>query len=333
MLFKFSSSSYQYNGRVNGEIWTSSDERGIARRRSRPAPRSQKLRFVPLFTLEEGKDEWSNLDDETREEWDDFAAVTFGWPIQGSPRYMDGRTFFANYYTVLRLIDPAASVPGLPAQGPVWQIRPKFFEIAEWISETYTLKAETGFDANTVLLFSGLPPTAAGFKPDFALEQFIGHEEFYSGLTPDETYDGVHSMMENAFGSISSSLKIWGRVWEVQDGYIRTIKDPCGPDPGGAPPVTENSFEYEIYNDYHENVAGGSVVFNFDSSTEIGSITLDNLGMYDTMTGTVNLVSGYSLDDVNEWNAGGMWDDTMPFGYGSSSPPALDPFALTLSAF
>jgi len=283
--------------------------------------------------LADGRSEWANLGTSTQADWEDFAENNFGWPIVGSPRYMDGETFFANYLTVVRLINPAAAIPSVPFNAPTWQTKPKFFEFAEWISSTYTLKAETSFDMNTVLLFSGLPPTSVGFKPDFAKEEIIGNDEFWDGLYPNDTYSGVHAMMETAFGSIDSSMKIWGRIWEVQDGFIRTLKDPCTPDPGAAPPPAENTFDYEVTNDYWEDIIYGDFVFRDENVDTIGSIDVSGLGAFDSQTGTVTLNEGYDLDDIFDWTSDGLWNDYTPWTFGPETEFDLDPFEYSLSAF
>ena len=333
MLFKFSTTSYQYNGRVQNEVWTTSGVRGIGRTRIRPNPYPRQLRWLPPFTLAQGIEEWANLDEATQSDWEDFAAATFGWPLVGSPRYMDGETFFSNYLTVLRLIDPYAMVPDVPYSGPSWQTKPKFFEFAEWVSGEYTLKAETEFDANTVLMFSGLPPTKIGFDPDFALEVIVGNETFYSGLTADEEWTGLDSMMEAAFGPIDATQKIWGRVWEVQDGYIRTLRDPCTPDPGAAPPAVDTSFEFIIYNNYFEDVDYGSFVFFAEGYVQIGEIEVSGLAASDQMTGTCELAEGYDVDDLDIWETSGFWVDFMPWIDGPYDADEIDPFEWTLDFF
>ena len=313
MILKFTNSSYKYNGRVQGEIWTSSNTRGIARNRVRPNPKSHGLVYEALFTLTAARNEWEGLSESTQSDWETFAASTFGWPLEGSPRYMNGEDFFANYLTVLRTINPAASVPAVPSAGPIWQDRPKFFEIAQWVGGVYTLKAETAFDENTVLLFSGLPPTATIFKPDFSKEIFIGSHEFTDGLDPDEEWDGINTMMTDAFGTITSDLKVWGRVWEVIDGYIRTIKDPCGPDPGSAPPVTATSFEYEIVNGYAEDIDFGDFAFFDFDGEQIATIDVSGLAGNGTQSGTADLDEGYDVDDLNYWYSQGFWVDMTPW--------------------
>ena len=333
MLFKFSSSSYQYDGRVQNEVWTTSGVRGIGRTRMRPNPFPSRLRWLPPFTLAEGKSEWADLDEATQSDWEDFAAATFGWPLQGSPRYMDGETFFANYYTVLRLIDPAAAVPDVPLSGPSWQTKPKFFEFAEWTSGEYTLKAETDFDSGTVLIFSGLPPTTVGFKPDFAGEVIVGNHTFSYGLTANEEWTGLDAMMEAEFGPIDATQKIWGRVWEVQDGYIRTLVDPCTPDPGGEPPAAATSFEFIIYNNYFEDVDIGEFWFTDTENDIIATIDVSGLAGSSSMSGTCELDEGYDVDDLDIWETQGFWMDVMPWVDGPYDVDDIDPFEFTLDLF
>lgn len=325
---KFSSTSYAYGGRVNDEIWISSGLRGIARRRIRPVTRETKFQFRALFSLEPARAEWANLGTSTQAEWNDLAEVTFGWPLQGSPRYMSGEDFFANYYTVLLTLDEYAPLPDVPSGGPAWQSKPQFYEFAEWVSDVYTLKAKTDFDFDTVLLFSGLPPTTVEFKPEFQREVFIGSD--YVSLSANDEYDGVHYMMEDTFGTITSDQKIWGRVWEVQDGYIRTLKDPCTPDPSDTPPpASETSFEIDIYND-HDADTDVMIIYAVDASYNyIGTLPVSSIGSYTTETVEMELDEGYNIEDVDNLQWDVTWMD-LSMQFGSVSYDQEDPFPLTI---
>jgi len=328
MIMKFSNSSYEYAGRVNDEIWNSSGLRGIARRRIRPATRATKLEFRALFSLRPALAEWDNLGSSTQTEWNELAESTFGWPLQGSPRFMDGETFFANYYTVLLTLDPYASVPDAPDAGPTWQTRPKFWEFATWESGVYTLKAETSFDPDTVLLFSGLPPSRTGYKPDFAREVFIGNEQLYSGLYPDDEYDGVHYMMEDTFGPITDAQKIWGRVWEIQDGYIRTLKDPCTPDPGDTP-AAEDTLDLVFYNDYDDYAYIVEVTLTADDYTSIGFGYFDTFEPFDTLELTIDLDPPYTREDIADLEIVAYWFDGSEM-YITEPYDDSDPFEFTI---
>jgi hypothetical protein len=228
---------------------------------------------------------------------------------------MDGETFFANYYTVLLTLDEWASVPDVPDAGPTWQTKPKFFEFATWESDVYTLKAETEFEVDTQLLCSGLPPSKTGFKPDFAREVFIGSEELYGGLLPDDQWDSVHYMMENHFGTITPAQKIWGRVWEIQDGYIRTLKDPCTPDPTETPPST-NEIEFEVYNDWDAVLTYNTFDAYDGDFNFLGGITFGSADPYGTMTDTLTLDEGYDINDVDHFDYWAEWDDGESYGDG-----------------
>jgi len=327
MIMKFSNSSYEYAGRVNDEIWNSSGLRGIARRRIRPATRATKLEFRALFSLRPALAEWDNLGSSTQTEWNELAVSTFGWPLQGSPRFMDGETYFANYYTVLLTLDPYASVPDAPDAGPTWQTRPKFWEFATWESGVYTLKAETAFDPDTVLLFSGLPPSRTGYKPDFAREVFIGNEQLYSGLYPDEEYTSVDFMMSDAFGYIDSTQKIWGRVWEIQDGYIRTLKDPCTPDPTDEP--AESTLGLEIYNDYNSQVYSGTVEVWDEFDEYLGSVDFEAFDAFTTETATIDILEGYTRADIFTVVLTFYWYDGESLYYGTQYDES-DPFQYSI---
>lgn len=326
MIMKFSSSSFKYAGRVNDEIWTSSGLRGIARRRIRPTTRETKFDYRALFSLEPAKAAWRTLGSATQTEWSNLADSTFGWPLQGSPRYMDGETFFANFYTVLLTLDEFAPLPDVPSGGPAWQTKPKFWEFATWESNVYTLKAETEFEEDTILLFSGLPPSLTGFKPEFQREQFIGNEELSSGLSVNEEFDSVHDMMENTFGTITSAQKIWGRIWEVQDGYIRTLKDPCTPDPGDAPPAVD-SIQVITFNDWNDVALNVLIeIWNSDYE-EIGIHEFYDMPAFATDTTTIQLYEGMTTADIwlfiftADWDDGEIlyeeieWDETTPYNY------------------
>ena len=330
MLITLNNGAPDYNGRVQESIWTGTAGRIIARARIRPTTVKQRQRFVAPWTLAAAEVAFEGLAEETQDEWNTWAESNQAWPLQGSPRYVDGQTYFANFYTVEILKDSEAPIPDVPSSLVDWQDRPKFFEIATWESGTYTLKAETEFESGTNLLFSGLPPTKIGFKPEWNLEQIIGNHTFWDGLQPDDTTDVVHSMMAAAFGPIDSSLKIWGRCWETYYGFCRVIKDPCGPDPGAAPPPAATSFDFEIYNDHGEEVEFGDFYFEVDSSTQIGHIDVTGLGAFETLSGTVNLTEGYDIDDINWWWSEGQWLDFSFWDTGLVTEFTLDPFQYTI---
>ena len=331
MLISLNPNTPSYNGRVAAQIWTATGGRTIGRTRIRPATRIQRQRWIPPWTFTAARIAWGNLLTATQEDWVDFANDNWCYPIQGSPRQVTGQIYFENYFTVERIKNPAAPVPDVPLALVVWQDRPKFFEIAEWVANTYTLKAQTDFAVGTELLFSGLPPTQVGFKPQFSMEELIGTHTFELGLSENETSTVAHSMMASSFGPIDSSLKIWGRIWETSDGFCRILKDPCGPDPGAAPPAPATSFDFEVYNAYFEDAtlvsldaydaADVLIGFNYDTTPGAGL----------TEEGTIDLDSGFDVDDVSwiQWSAdfadGG-------FGFGEDLTPTLNPFEFTVDS-
>ena len=306
MILKFTNTSYRYNGRVQDEIWTSSGLRGIARTRIRPAKPQARFEYKALFSLAAARAAWVLLNSNTQSDWNDLAESTFGWPLQGSPRYMDGETYFANYYTVLLAVDPAASVPDVPLSGPTWQDRPKFFEFASWQSGIYTLKAETEFDPDTRLLFSGLPPSKVGFKPDFAREVFIGTELLEFGLSENDQYGSVDAFMESTFGPIDITQKIWGRIWEVQDGYIRTIRDPCTVNPTDAP--VAGQLDITIFNSEEADMVIMMVDIWDLHGSPIGTADFGELPALTELTLTDCLDEGYTTDDVVNLFIWGEWE-------------------------
>ena len=243
---------------------------------------------------------------------------------------VDGETYFANYYTVELLQDDSAPIPSVPVSLVTWQTRPKFFEIAEWISDVYTLKAETDFDAGTTLLLSGLPPTLVGFKPAFQLEQIIGTHTFTTGLTANDTWNGANSMMAAEFGSIDSSMKIWGRVWEVSDGFCRVIKDPCGPDPNGEPPAVATSFDWEIYNDSDQDFDIGNVTFYDDTFGQCASFDFGPINAYQTETGNQEMDEGFDVTDLSIYEGNGYFMDMTPWGPVFDSVEGYEPFEISL---
>ena len=327
MIMKFSSTSYKYAGRVNDEIWTSSGLRGIARARIRPTTRETKYNYRALFSLEPAKAAWRTLGSATQTEWSNLADSTFGWPLQGSPRYMDGETFFANYYTVLLTLDEYAPLPDVPSGGPAWQTKPKFWEFAEWEDGYYTLQAETEFEPNTVLLFSGLPPTMTEFKPQFQREQFIGNEELTEGLSANEKFYSVDWYMRENYGPISSTQKIWGRIWEVQDGYIRTLKDPCTPDPVSNGPATE--FSLGLYNNYDQQMYYSYIVFQ-SGGEDAGYFEWSDTPAFSTETGTMYLDEGYDTSMIDFILVQPNWYDYAWGYFELSGPFSFEPFEFTL---
>ena len=324
MILSFNDTAPQYGGRVDGTVILRYGTRGVARTRSRPANSRQRQAWHPPWLFKPATVAWFELDALARASWVDAADNLSAWPIQGSPRYTTAQLFFENYYTVLLLVDEFASVPDPPTEEPSWQERPKFWEFAEWVSDIYTLKAETEFAIDTHLLFSGLPPSRTVFNGEWFGEKIIGNEIFYSGLTADEEYDGTHYMIENAFGTIDNTMKIWGRVWEIypDTGFIRVLKDPCTIDPTEAPAPT-NVLNLNIYNDYVA-VAEFVFVYALTEGFTIGQTEINDIYPAQIESGTITLDEGYELTDIEEIELTSYWfdgeDQSVTVAYNQENP-------------
>ena len=311
MILQYESTAPEYNGRIGGDIYRRQANRGVARTRSRPANARQRTRWNPPWLFTPARNAWDGLDSLARESWETAADTLSAWPIQGSPRNTTAQLFFENYYTVLLLLDAGAAVPAAPPSGPLWQTLPQWFEFAEWISDRYTLKAETEFEEGTQILFSGLPPSPSVFNGEWFGEQIIGNNTFTDGLEPDELWDGIHDMIETTFGPINDTMKIWGRVWEVYPatGFIRVLKDPCTPDP---PEAVGNTLNVILYNDYNEVL--DSALFNILDNSEpfpeaIGFGEFEGLIFLETDEITITLYEGYTTDDIQNIHYTIDWAD------------------------
>ena len=251
------------------------------------------------------------------------------WPIEGSPRYGGAQESFANYLTVLRLIDPLATIPEPPSEPVTWQTRPKFFPFAAWESGYYTLKAETDFEENTTILFSSVPPSKTVFNGEWYGEKIVGHELFEFGLFADEEFDGIHDMIEAQFGSIDSTQKIWGRCWEVQTdtGNIRVLKDPCTIDPtNGAPGAT---LDITLYNDYYEECEYSRWQAQDDEVNVIGDIEFEFIEADGQASLTMNLDEGKTTEDIIEFEVDTYWADGE-FFLGLESYDGSNPFEFSI---
>ena len=301
----------------------------MARSRSRPASKRQRQNWSPPFSLAYARTTWATLSPGEQEAWDDYAAAFVTWPIEGSPRYATGRDSFANFYTVQRLIDPLATIPEPPLEGVSWQPRPKFFAFAEWESGFYTLKAETEFEFETQILFSSVPPSKTVFNGEWYGEKIVGSEIFYDGLLPDDEYDGIHDMIESQFGSIDSTQKIWGRVWEVaaDGGSVRVLKDPCTIDPTDAPPAT--GLAITIYNDNDVEINYCFVPVYDDELNEIGNAYLIDIPAFEEATEDVEFLEGYDSSDVDYLEFYTEWFDASP-GYDDAYYDESNPFEFTV---
>lgn len=324
MILRFADTETPYNGRVEGSIYISSGLRGIGRIRNRPANSRQRQQWRPPWSLAAGKAAFAALSTNVQESWNEWAEENFCWPIQGSPRFTTGEIYFANAYTVLEIFSGATPSPTVPVEGPDWQDKPKFFEFAAWESGTYTIKAETDFAEGTELIFSGLPPSKTVFNGEWFGEKIIGSDSLEFGLYENEEYSGVHAMMETAFQTISTTDKIWNRIWEKypESGFIRTLKDPCVPDPTDAPPAVgltvciynarDVAVEYLIIDLTDEN-------FEIIGSAEFGFIAAESEECIEDV-----LHEGYTTDDISELLLVGEWQDFEPIDalefYDGSNP-------------
>jgi len=329
MILTLQNTAPAYNGRVDGTILISSGLRAVARTRSRPASKRQRQNWSPPFSLATARTAWATLSPGEQEAWEDYAAAFVTWPIEGSPRYATGRDSFANFYTVQLLIDPLATIPEPPLEGVSWQPRPKFFEFADWESGFYTLKAETEFAADTQILFSSMPPSKTVFNGEWYGEKIVGNEIFFAGLYPNDEYDGLHDMIENQFGSIDSTQKIWTRVWEVaaDGGSIRVLKDPCTIDPTDAPPAT--GLAITIFNDYDDEIDFTFVAAYDDSLEEIGTAFFSEVPAYEEETADIEFLGGYDSSDIDYLEFYTQWFD-FSTGYDVGFYDGENPFEFTV---
>ncbi len=322
MILQFENTETPYNGRVGGDIITSSGLRGIGRIRNRPANARQRQRWRPPWSLAPGKNAWAALTTETQNAWNSWAANHFCWPIQGSPRFTSGEIYFANAYTVLEIFSGSTPSPSVPVADPVWQTKPKFFEFAEWVSNYYTIVAETDFAMDTELIFSGVPPSATVFNGEWFGEKMIGADTLYSGLTVDEQYQGLHWMMEAEFGTIANTQKIWGRVWEKypSTGHIRLLKDPCTPNPTGAAAL--ETLQLIVTNGYNDSITFSYIDLYAADYEILGEWEIDALWYESTLEHTFTLPEGKTRDDVAYiavqiyWELGPSWVENVAY-YGA----------------
>ena len=329
MILTLSNDAPAYNGRVGGTIIISNGLRAVARSRSRPASKRQRQHWSPPFSLAAAKESWTSLGLSAQDAWNDYAAAFVTWPIEGSPRYATGRDSFANYFTVQRLIDPLATIPAAPSEGVTWQPRPKFFPFAEWESGFYTLKAETEFAENTTILFSSVPPSKTVFNGEWYGEKIVGSELFDFPLYPNDEYDGIHDMIESQFGSIDSTQKIWGRVWEVatDTGSIRVLKDPCTIDP--TTPVPGAGLTMTIYNDYYDDAAYTFVGAYDDAYEEIGVVYIEDIPPFEEASGDIEFLEGYDASDIASLEFSTVWFD-MSTGWADAAYDESNPFEFTV---
>ncbi len=330
MILTFNDTAPPYNGRDGGNVILRYGTRGVARTRSRPATARERQRWAPPWSFGVAAIAWGNLSAEVQSEWEETAAAAVIWPLQGSPRYTDGKTFFENYFTVLLLLDAGASVPLAPASGPEWQTLPSFFEFAEWISDVYTLKAKTDFEPGTQIMFSGLPPSKSVFNGEWYGEQIIGSNTFTSGLEPDDNFDGISAMFNIAFGAIDPTQKIWGRLWEVypDTGFARVLLGPCTADPVPDEPLTEAPIG--IYNDYDQVMVESYIMFTTDTE-DAALFEWTGTPAFGTETGTIEFYDGFDTSMVTGAQIHSAWFDGT-YGYiDYTGPFSWAPFNVTVT--
>ena len=319
MILQYEDTSTPYNGRVGGSIFTSSGRRGVGRIRNRPANARQRQRWRPPWSLAAGKAAFAALGEADQDSWNEWAADNFCWPIQGSPRFTNGELFFANSYTVLQIFTGATPTPAVPVAGPSWQTKPKFYEFAEWVGGYYTIVAETEFDIDTELIFSGLPPSKTVFNGEWFGEKMIGSDTLYSGLIEDENYQGLQPMFQSEFGTITDTMKIWGRIWEKypDTGHIRLLKDPCTPTP--TPAAALETFQVFVTNGYNDAIAYSYIDLYTADYEIIGEWEIEALWYEDTLEHTYTLPEGKTRDDIEwvavqiYWELGPSWVENIEY--------------------
>lgn len=309
MILQFESGSTIKNGTEQGTVFVNMRGKPTARIRRRPANKTQRQRYVPPWRMTSARAAFAALASSVKEDWNDWAANHTCWPIQGTPRSVSGAVFFENAYVISNLWDSSAGVPTVPTSEPAWQDRPQFSEFATWVNGKYTIAAATDMDSGTKILASGLPPTKSGFKPQFNLEAILGGHEFVTGLSIDDETDFIHDLMEDKFGTIDSTQKIWGRLWEVSadEKQIRVIKDPCTPDPTSTPAT--DAIDIEWYNDASA-VCEGAYIMMFNDDWEIvGESEVDAIDAYSYGYSEMELSETWSSDQSWQGYWSAQWDD------------------------
>ena len=318
-------------GRFGEVIQGSSQGHRVARIRNRPRKQEAHQRYAAPWQTSGVIADWQALSAAERQAWMDWAAQETTWPLNGGPQRTNGFNAFSNFYTVLLLLDPAAIPPTPPTGYPVWTTRKLFFEFAEWSTSTLYLKVQNAIPVDTKLLFLGSPPSATVLNSRSSREKIIGIHEFTSAVAIDTQWTNIDGMFAAEYGATDTSLKYWGRIIELIDGFASYSMDFCTADPSDEPPPSTVSFEFEVYNAYTENCdlleldildsSGTLIGFNYDATPDAGQ----------TETGTVELDEGKTLDDVDStsWTAD-FSDFTM--GMGGDSSPGLEPYEFTIDS-
>ena len=217
-------------GREHGQRFFSTRGHNVIQSCVRPAGKKTVNNFRPWRSLEAAQARWETLTVDQQDAWDAFADVTQFNDIQGLNSFVDGETYYVAYNTNRRTFNGYLDWIDDPPSLPTWGPRPKFVQfIAKSNDGKIWFTAETAFPGGTrIAAFAKPPSKLAPFLQRVELI-WLGTIVLDSGLTAGQQTDAFTSVYRSAFGLASTDRPQgnWFLLWEIQEGYMRTLKDPC----------------------------------------------------------------------------------------------------------
>lgn len=179
---------------------------------------------------------WLALSDSERADWDTASASLLWYDRYRTPQLTTGQQLFESYNTNLLYYGQGGSFVTTPPAGPTWGAVGAFKGKLDK-DETDTLATVTAdFAAGTILACYGQPPGRQAIRLLRSQMRYMGNVLFPSGLSVGDVDKTIGQLYAANFGASVQELEtnLWTQLYEVQEGFVRLVGDPCYTDDGLA---------------------------------------------------------------------------------------------------
>lgn len=218
------------SGHIGGDQFFKEPTRVVWQAFRHPASPTGRRSYQAERDFQNAIDQWPLLTIAQRTAWDDFAAGELLWNRSGRPRLVSGEEYFITWNTNNAFYSPLEPFAYDPPTPPIWwPQRPAFEEFMTVESGQITLTAETEFPAGCrIAAYASMPKPGLPRLQEFS-ERYAGTITFAGGLSVGETTTAFSTLYEGQWlaPALDTNENTWLRLYEVERGYLRPLKDPC----------------------------------------------------------------------------------------------------------
>lgn len=232
--------THAFNGSLPGGPIVNVNDRYIAR----PIVGNQNPRrigtYTPAWSTIAAELFWEELTDDEKATWEARALVTELFDTFGSPRYVNGFIFQSHFNTNRTMYDPSVDFQRTAPDAPTWGAVPRFWEFGIINDEDdIVLEATTNFDTGTVIAAYLNKPNQRPWRYRKAGRRYMGRVVFAGGLLVGDQTSDFNELFQTLNNDVNATIESgwWITLYQVQNGYVRPLPDPCYPPNPSYPPV------------------------------------------------------------------------------------------------